>query len=66
MKRRYFRDDLSAFERTDYVRPSSTAHKGKCSCGVETSKSVQGIGWMCSECYSAWMREQFQRAVAPR
>lgn len=54
----------------DYDRgPSSTAHRGFCGCGVETSRSVTlgppghpENGWECASCGELRLQFEMQRA----
>lgn len=47
----------------DYDRqPSKVAeHRGLCACGVETTRSMQGIGWQCQDCGEAYLRAQYEQ-----
>jgi len=64
MKRRYFRDNLSAFN-PRHDTPSWTATKGLCACGVETSRMGYSSAepWQCRECAENALRATFDRAM---
>lgn len=57
--------DLDYFERMGVHRrgPSSLppAVGGTCACGRATTRSLQGIGWQCDDCYRTMLRRQFER-----
>ena len=54
--------DLRRFRGFDRA-PAHRLHVQRCACGVETSRSVQGIGWECKNCGEARLVAQFQKAV---
>lgn len=46
-------------------RPSLYAtHHGTCPCGVETSRSMLGIGWQCKDCGEQALQAQFKKATS--
>ncbi len=61
---------LDSFRDYDRSPSGDHPHKGRCRCGVETSRSVTvgppghpRNGWECSACADVFIKAQFQKAT---